>query len=110
MLTRRGQYELKRLDPQALAFQALVEESRLEGYWMLVRLADGWRDGRNRFRRRGEMLLAVWQDDVLAGVGGLNVDPYVERRREGRVRHLYVSAPHRRHGVGRLIVRAIIEK
>ena len=110
MLTRPGQYELKRLDPQKLEFQALVEESRLEGYWMLVRLADGWRDGRNRFRRRGEMLLAAWQGDALAGVGGLNVDPYVEGRREGRVRHVYVSLAHRRHGVGRLIVRAVIEK
>jgi GNAT superfamily N-acetyltransferase len=77
---------------------------------MLVRLADGWRDGRNRFRRRGEMLLAAWQGDALAGVGGLSVDPYVEDRREGRVRHLYVSAAQRRHGVGRLIVRAIIDR
>ena len=110
MLTRRDHYELKRLDPETPEFQALVGESRLEGYWMLVRLADGWRDGGNRFRRRGEMLLAAWHGQELAGVGGLNVDPYVEERREGRVRHLYVSAAHRRHGVARLIVRAIIAK
>lgn len=110
MLTRPDHYELKRLDPETPEFQALVEESRLEGYWMLVRLADGWRDGRNRFRRRGEILLAAWQGDTLAGVGGLNVDPYVEDRREGRVRHLYVNAAHRRHAVARLIVRAIVAK
>jgi GNAT superfamily N-acetyltransferase len=110
VLGKPGPYELKRLDPEKLEFQALVEESRLEGYWMLVRLADGWREGRNRFRRRGELLLAAWQGDALAGVGGLNVDPYVEGRREGRVRHLYVSAAHRRHGVGRVIVRAIIDQ
>src|SRR5262245_56114875 len=67
MLTRPGPYELKRPDPESPEFQALVEESRLEGYWMLVRLADGWRDGRNRFRRRGEMLVAAWQDGALAG-------------------------------------------
>ncbi|WJI83443.1 MULTISPECIES: hypothetical protein [unclassified Mesorhizobium] len=35
-------YVLKRLRPTAPAFDALKEESRLEGYWMLVRLADGW--------------------------------------------------------------------
>jgi GNAT superfamily N-acetyltransferase len=110
MLGKPGPYELKRLDPESVEFQALVEESRLEGYWMLVRLADGWRDGRNRFKRRGEMLLAVWKDGALAGAAGLNVDPYVEARREGRVRHLYVSAVHRRRGVGRLLVRALIGK
>jgi GNAT superfamily N-acetyltransferase len=108
MLRRPGRYELRRLDPRSAQFQALVEESRLEGYWMLVRLADGWRDGRNRFRRRGEVMLAAWQDEVLAGVGCLNVDPYVQGRREGRVRHVYVSRAHRRRGVGRLLLDAII--
>jgi len=110
MLRRPGRYALRRLDPEGVEFQALAEESRLEGYWMLVRLADGWRDGRNRFRRRGEVMLAAWQDEVLAGVGGLNVDPYVQERREGRVRHVYVSAAHRRQGVGRLIVEAIVAR
>ena len=43
MLRRPGRYALRRLDPERVEFQALVEESRLEGYWMLVRLADGWR-------------------------------------------------------------------
>jgi GNAT superfamily N-acetyltransferase len=110
MLHRPGQYELRRLDPESLEFQALVEESRVQGYWMLVRLADGWRGGGNRFRRRGEMLVGAWQDAVLAGVAGLNIDPYVEGRREGRVRHLYVGSAHRRQGVGRLLVGAIIDK
>src|SRR6188474_310160 len=110
MLRRPGRYALRRLDPEGVEFQALAEESRLEGYWMLVRLADGWRDGRNRFRRRGEVMLAAWQDEVLAGVGGLNVDPYVQERREGRVRHVYVSAAHRRQGVGRLLVEAIVAR
>ena len=38
-------YVLKRLRPTAPAFDALKQESRLEGYWMLVRLADGWVSG-----------------------------------------------------------------
>jgi GNAT superfamily N-acetyltransferase len=110
MLDAPVRHTLERLDPESEAFAALVEESRLQGYWMLVRLLDEWRDGRNRFKRRGEALLAAWQDKALAGVGGLNVDPYVEGRREGRVRHVYVGAAHRRQGVGRLIVEAIIDK
>ena len=55
-------------------------------------------------------MLAAWQGEVLAGVGGLNVDPYVQERREGRVRHVYVSAAHRRQGVGRLLVEAIVAR
>jgi GNAT superfamily N-acetyltransferase len=103
-------FVLKRLDPSHPAFADLVEESRREGFWMLVRLADGWAQGRNRFARRGETLLAAWRGDELAGVCGLNVDPYVERRREARVRHLYVRPAYRRDGVGRLLVDAIVEK
>jgi GNAT superfamily N-acetyltransferase len=101
---------LKRLDPTAERFRDLTEESRLEGYWMLVRLLDGWESGRNRFSKRGETLLAAWRGGELAGVCGLNVDPYVDKRREGRVRHLYVKQAHRRAGVGRMLVGAVIEK
>jgi GNAT superfamily N-acetyltransferase len=110
VLTAPDRYELKRLDPASEQFAGLVEESRLEGYWMLVRLRDGWTSGANRFRKRGETMLAAWNGEVLAGVGGLNVDPYVEGRREGRVRHVYVSAQHRRRGVGRLLLAAIIDR
>jgi len=99
---------LKRLDLKADGFLKLVEASRAEGYWMLVRLKNEWEGGENRFRRRGETLLSAWCGSELAGVCGLNVDPYVERRREGRVRHLYVGQKHRRVGIGRQLVMAII--
>ena len=49
-------YVLKRFRPTMPGFDALKEESRLEGYWMLVRLADGWASGSNRFLKRGEAL------------------------------------------------------
>lgn len=110
MLASPNRYLLKRLDPETGEFRLLLEESRMEGFWMLVRLLDGWEQGRNRFSRRGETLLAAWRGEELAGVCGLNIDPYVETRREGRVRHLYVGAAHRRKGIGRLLVEAIIDK
>lgn len=103
-------YVLKRLRPTTQAFQALMEESRQEGYWMLVRLRDGWASGRNKFSRRPEMLLGAYHDGKLVGVAGLNVDPHFAGRDAGRVRHLYVSKAHRRSGVGRLLVSAIIER
>jgi GNAT superfamily N-acetyltransferase len=109
MLDPRTGCALKRLDPEIEEFRTFAEKSRLEGYRMLVRLLEGWESG-SRFRRRGEMLLAAWRGAELAGVCGLNVDPYVDCRREGRVRHLYVGAAHRRHGIGRLLVGAVIDR
>ena len=108
-------YRLKRLRPSAPAFDRLKDESRLEGYWMLVRLADGWASGRNsgghnKFRKRGEALYGAWHGRDLAGVCGLNIDPYFDGRGQGRVRHLFVSAPHRRAGVGRMLVETVIDR
>jgi len=71
---------LKRLDPTCEAFRALLHESRREGYWMLVRLAEGWEDGRNRFSRREETVLAAWHDDRLTAVR-LPLRPVVDSRR-----------------------------
>ncbi|OWK20967.1 acetyltransferase [Mesorhizobium amorphae CCBAU 01583] len=103
-------YALKRLRPTTPAFRALKEESRLEGYWMLVRLADGWASRRNRFLKRGEALFGAWHGRDLVGVCGLNIDPYFENREQGRVRHLYVSALHRRNGVGRMLVETVVDR
>lgn len=103
-------YVLKRLRPTMPGFDALKEESRSEGYWMLVRLADGWAKGNNRFLKRGEALFGAWHGRDLAGVCGLNIDPYFEGREQGRVRHLFVSARHRRSGLGRMLVETVIDR
>ncbi|WP_027055397.1 GNAT family N-acetyltransferase [Mesorhizobium erdmanii] len=103
-------YLLKRLRPTTPAFDRLKDESRLEGYWMLVRLADGWASGRNIFHKRGEALYGAWHGRELAGVCDLNIDPYVEGGDQGRVRHLFVSAPHRRAGLGRMLVETVIDR
>lgn len=108
MASRR--IELRRPRVESADFLALVEASRIEGYWMPTRLLDGWRDRTHRFARRGEALLAAYCDGKLVGVCGLGVDPYVEQRREGRVRHLYVAEACRRQGVGRLLVKTIIDR
>ncbi|MER9135762.1 GNAT family N-acetyltransferase [Mesorhizobium sp. M0830] len=103
-------YVLKRLRPTTPAFETLKQESRLEGYWMLVRLGNGWASGRNKFLRRGEALYGAWNGRELVGVCGLNIDPYFEGRDHGRVRHLFVSASHRRTGLGRMLVETVIDR
>ncbi|MCA0057591.1 MULTISPECIES: GNAT family N-acetyltransferase [unclassified Mesorhizobium] len=108
--THETDYLLKRLRPTTPAFDALMEESRREGYWMLVRLRDGWAGGRNKFLKQGEALFGAWQGGELAGVCGLNIDPYFEGRNHGRVRHLFVGARHRRTGLGRMLVETVVDR
>jgi len=45
----------------------------------------------------------------IVGVCGLNRDPYVDDPSIGRVRHLYVSPSHRRQGIGRALVRTVMD-
>jgi len=88
----------------------LIEESERSGFRLVRRLVDEWRAGSNRFDRAGEILLAATLDARLLGVCGLNVDPYAADDRIGRVRHLYVLASWRRHGVGGQLVEEIIRR
>src|SRR5437870_5417244 len=60
------------------------------------------------FVRAGEALFAARVDGRIVGVCGLNRDPYTAEARVGRVRHLYVLEAHRRHGVGRRLVAAVM--
>jgi GNAT superfamily N-acetyltransferase len=86
----------------------LIAESQTLGLGFLRRLADEWVTGANRFDAPGEVLLVARIDDTIVGVCGLNVDPYAGRQNVGRVRHLYVLQAHRRRGVGRQLVAAVL--
>jgi GNAT superfamily N-acetyltransferase len=90
-------------------FADLVDESERSGHRFLRRLVTEWVNGANRFDRSGEALFAVLVRDRVAGVCGLNADPYTSEPHVGRVRHLYVREAHRRSGVGRELVLAVIE-
>ena len=98
---------LAAFDPGAAGFSALLEESRSEGHRMVLRLAENWANGSNRFTRPGEIMLSAWAGERLAGICGRNIDPYDPGPRAGRVRHLYVAQDARRDGVGRLLISAI---
>lgn len=89
--------------------EALLAESEAAGSRIVRRLVDEWADGTNRFDRSGEAAFGAWAAGRLVGVCGLNVDPYADDRRVGRVRHLYVLAAMRRRGVGRQLVLRVIE-
>jgi len=101
---------LQSLVPTSAAFQALREKSVAEGLSMLRRLQDHWLDGSNTFSKPGEAFFGVFVGAALAGVGGLNIDPYLAGGDSGRVRHVYVDPRFRRHSVGRLLLEAIVTR
>ncbi|MCA9006093.1 MAG: GNAT family N-acetyltransferase [Planctomycetaceae bacterium] len=94
------------IDPSQL--DALTLDARKEGFLMLDRLQQEWRDDQNRFNQAGERLFVAVEKDRVVGVCGLNRDPYSDDDRAGRVRRLYVLPECRRRGVGRLLVTEII--
>lgn len=90
--------------------QALIDESRQEGFGFLSRLWDEWQSNANRFARSGEALLAAYHQGKLAGVCGLNLDPFAGNPQIGRIRHLYVVRRLRRLGIGAALVQAAVDR
>jgi GNAT superfamily N-acetyltransferase len=89
-------------------FDALREEARAEGYLFVERLATDWMSGTTRFDREGEALLAARVNGVLAGIGGLTIEPVV--RHALRMRRFYVRPAYRRSGIGRMLATALLER
>jgi len=96
----------KELDLNVL--QELRVESSREGFRFMERLCDEWVSGANRFNDSGEALFLALVGHQVVGVCGLNRDPYASTPNIGRVRRLYVLREHRRGGVGRALLNAVI--
>jgi GNAT superfamily N-acetyltransferase len=86
----------------------LVADNNAEGWDFLNRLAAEYASGHNRFDQPGEALFLACKGEVVIGIGGLNRDPYSHDSLVGRVRHVHVLATHRRRGVGRRLMQAIL--
>lgn len=89
-------------------FDALRAEARAEGYLFVERLANEWMSGTTRFDRDGEALIAASLAGVLAGIGGLTIEPVV--RDALRMRRFYVRPAYRRSGIGRKLARALLDR
>jgi GNAT superfamily N-acetyltransferase len=98
--------KVKDLDLNVL--QELRVESSRAGFRFMERLCDEWASGANRFNDSGEALFLAVVDGEVVGVCGLNRDPYASAPNIGRVRRLYVLREHRRYGVGRALLNAVI--
>ncbi len=94
------------LDDLPAGFDVLRAEALAEGFRQMERLASDWETRTTRFDRPGEVLLAARVNDVLAGIGGLTIDPVVPGAL--RMRRFYVRSAFRRNGVGRQLVMALL--
>jgi GNAT superfamily N-acetyltransferase len=101
-----------RLEPVSgtlpFGFEQLQAEARANGHSMLDTLAAEWSRGATRFDRPGEMLLAAYVGDALAGIGGLTQEPAIPGAL--RIRRFYVALAYRRAGIGRALADALLRQ
>lgn len=88
----------------------LINDSLSEGYRFIKRLVDDYVTGSNRFDKNGESLYVAKIDGEVIGIGGLNIDPFLNLPDVGRVRHLYVLRKNRGVGVGKKLLNTIIDE
>ena len=94
--------------PDEPGYIALKAESIALNFNMLRRLEENWQRGENRFNAPGEKLLGAFAHGQLVGVCGLNIDPFSQQPRAGRIRHLYIAERHRRQGIGHQLLVSVI--
>ncbi|MEM8484626.1 MAG: GNAT family N-acetyltransferase [Bacteroidota bacterium] len=85
----------------------LVMLALTEGFRNVLRLQNEFVSGANRFNKPGEALFVARSGGQLAGIVGLNVDPYASSGEVGRIRRLFVHPGFRRKGVASRLVDAI---
>ena len=83
-------------------------EASTEGHDFVQKTIDEWNNKQNNFSQEGEIFFGAFDAGDCIGIGGLNIDPYTVDRKIGRVRHLYISQVHRENGVGKMILRKIM--
>ncbi len=104
------EYKLKKIDTERIDFiETLAKESELEGFGFVRRTLLEWNSGENNFSKKGESFYGVFYDDECVAIGGLNIDPYIDKPTLGRVRHVYVASKHRRKGIATLLLKEIMK-
>lgn len=101
---------IKLSDHNYYMIEILVEESIVEGFQMVERTILDWKSGANRFSGIGESFWGLLWKGELIGIGGLNIDPYVDNVCTGRIRHLYIRKQFRRQGFAKLLMSEIVKE
>lgn len=103
-------YTIKKINNQSIdRLYDLADDAIKDRYDFVERTIIEWKNVSNQFSGKNEILFAAFENEACIGIGGLNVDPYLNDETVGRVRHLYVSREWRGKGVGTLLLKRIIE-
>ncbi|MFS0901853.1 GNAT family N-acetyltransferase [Priestia aryabhattai] len=87
----------------------LLIESQREGFFFLTKLVAEYKNDQNVFIKTGERLWGVYSEQSrLIGVAGLNQGPYSQYANVGRVRRFYISAQFRGRGIGKRLLKEVI--
>lgn len=107
-----GKYEIKQINNLLdIELDDLVTESKQEGFRFVERLINDYKNDSNTFSDAGEGLFGIFgEEGTLIAIGGLNQDPFSNEQEIGRLRRFYVRKAYRRHGVGSLLVRRIMDE
>ncbi|HDR7794390.1 TPA: GNAT family N-acetyltransferase [Bacillus luti] len=104
-----GEIQIKKIeDLLECESNHLVKESKKEGFHFLTKLRNEYENNINTFRKIGECLYGIFQDEELIGIGGVNVDPYTEDTKVGRLRRFYISKDYRRRGLGNMLLNRLL--
>ena len=95
--------------PALVEFQPLIDASIAEGYDFVQKLREEL-ELPDVFSGAGAGVLGAYAGDILVAVGGVHRDPYLNLPTVGRIRHVYVLPAYRRGGVGKQLVRALVEQ
>ncbi len=95
--------EYRGVDCPAIA--ELERAADAEGHRFVARTRHEWLDGTNRFDGVGETFFVALAGNRVVAMCGVNIDPYVNSTRVGRLRHMYTHPDYRRQGVAEALVR-----
>jgi len=94
-------------DEQKLA--PLLKKSQSEGYNLVLRMAENWANGSNRFDKPGEAFFAAEHEGRWLGIGGRSQDPYLDDPTVIRVRHVFILQEWRHCGIGTELMKKILD-
>ena len=97
---------IERITALPAQFSDLRADARAEGFNHIEALWQQWHEEDRRFDRPGEMLVAAFAGQDLAGIGGITedfIDPSWLR-----MRRFYVRPNFRRQGVGKAIAEYVL--
>jgi hypothetical protein len=88
--------------------EELKEDALNDGYRIVKRTIEQWKDKTNRFSSKKEVLYGVEEQGKIIAIGGINIDPYLMDDEIGRIRHIYVHSEHRNKGIATALLEKIL--